>query len=180
MSLIDALDFIEAGLTGYTVLLAVPCERSGYPAVFKTQDRISFWLLPVMRAASRSERVPGGWSRWAMRPANARWPSPTFLSCGARSVSVNGSYQKTPTSLQILTMLSECGRAVVVRCLSDPVTSRPVSPCPPNGSRMPRRKGVAMADKSPRKVASKKSGKTLKDKRKEKKEKQETRKGLGI
>jgi hypothetical protein len=45
---------------------------------------------------------------------------------------------------------------------------------------MPRRKGVDMADKSPRKVASKKSGKTLKEKRKEKKEKQEGRKSLGI
>ena len=37
-----------------------------------------------------------------------------------------------------------------------------------------------MADKSPRKVAAKKSGKTLKEKRKEKKEKHEVRKGLGI
>jgi len=34
-----------------------------------------------------------------------------------------------------------------------------------------------MADKSPRKVASKKSGKTLKEKRKDKKEKQGARKG---
>jgi hypothetical protein len=37
-----------------------------------------------------------------------------------------------------------------------------------------------MADKSPRKVASKKSGKTLKEKRKDKKEKQQGRKGLAI
>jgi hypothetical protein len=37
-----------------------------------------------------------------------------------------------------------------------------------------------MADKSPRKVASKKSDKTLKEKRKDKKEKQQVRKGLGI
>jgi hypothetical protein len=36
-----------------------------------------------------------------------------------------------------------------------------------------------MADKSPRKVASKKSGKTLKEKRKDKKERQQSRKGLG-
>jgi hypothetical protein len=35
-----------------------------------------------------------------------------------------------------------------------------------------------MADKSPRKVASKKSGKSLKEKRQAKKEKEQTRKGL--
>jgi hypothetical protein len=40
------------------------------------------------------------------------------------------------------------------------------------------RKGVEMADKSPRKVASKKSGKTVKEKRREKKDKQVVRKGL--
>jgi hypothetical protein len=37
-----------------------------------------------------------------------------------------------------------------------------------------------MADKSPRKVVSKKSGKTLKEKRKDKKDKSQTRKGLGV
>jgi hypothetical protein len=37
-----------------------------------------------------------------------------------------------------------------------------------------------MADKSPRKVVSKKSGKTLKEKRKDKKDKTEGRKGLGV
>jgi hypothetical protein len=37
-----------------------------------------------------------------------------------------------------------------------------------------------MAEKSPRKVASKKPGKTIKDKRREKKEKQQAQKGLGI
>jgi hypothetical protein len=36
-----------------------------------------------------------------------------------------------------------------------------------------------MADKSPRKTASKKSGKSLKEKRQVKKEKEESRKGLG-
>jgi hypothetical protein len=36
-----------------------------------------------------------------------------------------------------------------------------------------------MADKSPRKVASKKSGKSLKQKRLEKKDKRQGRKGLG-
>ena len=36
-----------------------------------------------------------------------------------------------------------------------------------------------MADKSPRKTASKKSGKTLKEKRQAKKDKEEARKGLG-
>ena len=41
-------------------------------------------------------------------------------------------------------------------------------------------KGVDMADKSPRKVASKKSGKTLKEKRRDKKDKQQVRKGLNI
>jgi hypothetical protein len=51
---------------------------------------------------------------------------------------------------------------------------------PPNGGKLPPRKGVGMADKSPRKVASKKSGKSLKEKRKEKKEKHEVRKGLGV
>lgn len=40
------------------------------------------------------------------------------------------------------------------------------------------RKGVNMADKSPRKIASKKSGKTLKEKRQEKKAKEQSRKGL--
>jgi hypothetical protein len=35
-----------------------------------------------------------------------------------------------------------------------------------------------MADKSPRKTASKKSGKTIKEKRQVKKEKQQTNKGL--
>jgi hypothetical protein len=35
-----------------------------------------------------------------------------------------------------------------------------------------------MADKSPRKATSKKSGKTLKEKRQEKKDKQQGRKGL--
>ncbi len=37
-----------------------------------------------------------------------------------------------------------------------------------------------MADKSPRKVASKKSGKSLKEKRRDKKDKEQTRKGLTI
>jgi hypothetical protein len=37
-----------------------------------------------------------------------------------------------------------------------------------------------MADKSPRKVASKKSGKTLKEKRIEKKEKQQHKAGPGL
>ena len=41
-----------------------------------------------------------------------------------------------------------------------------------------RRKGVPMADKSPRKTVSKKSGKTLKEKRQEKKDKQQVRKGF--
>ena len=41
-------------------------------------------------------------------------------------------------------------------------------------------RGVDMADKSPRKVASKKSGKTLKEKRRDKKDKQQVRKGLNI
>lgn len=36
-----------------------------------------------------------------------------------------------------------------------------------------------MADKSPRKTMSKKSGKTLKEKRREKKDKQQGHKGLG-
>lgn len=40
------------------------------------------------------------------------------------------------------------------------------------------RKGVNMADKSPRKTASKKSGKSLKEKRQEKKAKEQNRKGL--
>ena len=40
------------------------------------------------------------------------------------------------------------------------------------------RKGVHMTDKSPRKTASKKSGKTLKEKRIAKKDKEQTRKGL--
>jgi len=35
-----------------------------------------------------------------------------------------------------------------------------------------------MADKSPRKIVSKKSGKSLKEKRQEKKDKQQGRKGL--
>ena len=35
-----------------------------------------------------------------------------------------------------------------------------------------------MADKSPRKVVSKKSGKSLKEKRQEKKDKEQTRKGF--
>ncbi|MGH9110132.1 MAG: hypothetical protein ACRDY3_11840 [Acidimicrobiales bacterium] len=39
-------------------------------------------------------------------------------------------------------------------------------------------KGVNMADKSPRKIASKKSGKTLKEKRQEKKAKDQSRQGL--
>jgi hypothetical protein len=41
------------------------------------------------------------------------------------------------------------------------------------------RKGVDMTDKSPRKTTSKKAGKTLKEKRQAKKEKEVTRKGLG-
>jgi hypothetical protein len=36
-----------------------------------------------------------------------------------------------------------------------------------------------MSDKSPRKTASKKSGKSLKEKRADKKDKEQTRKGLG-
>ena len=40
-------------------------------------------------------------------------------------------------------------------------------------------KGVNMADKSPRKIVSKRSGKTLKEKRQEKKAKEQSRKGLG-
>jgi hypothetical protein len=46
---------------------------------------------------------------------------------------------------------------------------------------MPReREVVEMAEKSPRKVASKKSGKTLKEKRKDKNEKKQVRKGIGL
>ena len=41
------------------------------------------------------------------------------------------------------------------------------------------RKGVDVADKSPRKTASKKSGKTLKEKRQAKKDKEQARKGIG-
>jgi hypothetical protein len=41
-------------------------------------------------------------------------------------------------------------------------------------------KGADMSDKSPRKTASKKSGKTLKEKRQAKKDKVERRSGLGI
>jgi hypothetical protein len=40
-------------------------------------------------------------------------------------------------------------------------------------------KGVDMADKSPRKAASKKSGKSLKEKRQAKKEKESGRRGVG-
>lgn len=40
-------------------------------------------------------------------------------------------------------------------------------------------KGAGMTDKSPRKAASKKSGKSLKEKRQDKKEKKQTRKGIG-
>jgi hypothetical protein len=39
-------------------------------------------------------------------------------------------------------------------------------------------KGADMTDKSPRKTASKKSGKSLKEKRQVKKDKEQTRKGL--
>ena len=39
-------------------------------------------------------------------------------------------------------------------------------------------KGDDMTDKSPRKTASKKSGKSLKEKRQAKKDKEQTRKGL--
>jgi hypothetical protein len=44
--------------------------------------------------------------------------------------------------------------------------------------RSPQGKDADMSDKSPRKTASKKSGKTLKEKRQDKKEKEQTRKGL--
>jgi hypothetical protein len=37
-----------------------------------------------------------------------------------------------------------------------------------------------MAEKSPRKVTAKKSGKTLKEKRRDKKDKQQGRKGLAV
>lgn len=47
------------------------------------------------------------------------------------------------------------------------------------GTTLPVEKGADMADKSPRKTASKKSGKSLKEKRQAKKEKEQTRKGLG-
>jgi hypothetical protein len=40
-------------------------------------------------------------------------------------------------------------------------------------------KGVDMSDKSPRKTATKKSGKSLKEKRQAKKDKEQTRKELG-
>ena len=42
------------------------------------------------------------------------------------------------------------------------------------------RKGVDMANKSPRKAVSKKSGKTLNEKRRDKKDKQQVRMGLNI
>lgn len=47
-------------------------------------------------------------------------------------------------------------------------------------SRLLSRKGVDMADKSPRKVASKKSGKTLKEKRRDKKDKEQGRKPSSV
>ena len=46
------------------------------------------------------------------------------------------------------------------------------------GSTLPVGKGADMTDKSPRKTASKKSGKSLKEKRQAKKDKEQTRKGL--
>ena len=46
------------------------------------------------------------------------------------------------------------------------------------GGTLPAGKGVDMTDKSPRKTASKKSGKSLKEKRQAKKDKEQTRKGL--
>ena len=69
--------------------------------------------------------------------------------------------------------------------LSAPTSGRPNLARPPAdpvdiGVDCCSRKGVDMADKSPRKVASKKSGKTLKEKRKDKKDKQQSRKGPGI
>ena len=42
-----------------------------------------------------------------------------------------------------------------------------------------REKGVDMSDKSPRKTATKKAGKTLKEKRQAKKDKEQTRKEFG-
>jgi hypothetical protein len=45
-------------------------------------------------------------------------------------------------------------------------------------STLVRGKGDDMTDKSPRKTASKKSGKSLKEKRQAKKDKEQTRKGL--
>ena len=47
-------------------------------------------------------------------------------------------------------------------------------------SRMSAGKGADVAEKSPRKVTAKKSGKTLKEKRRDKKDKQQGRKGLSI
>lgn len=48
-----------------------------------------------------------------------------------------------------------------------------------HGSMLLTGKGADVTDKSPRKTASKKSGKTLKEKREAKKDKERTRKGLG-
>ncbi|MHB1823302.1 MAG: hypothetical protein ACYCTL_12170 [Acidimicrobiales bacterium] len=47
-----------------------------------------------------------------------------------------------------------------------------------SGSTLAAGKGVDMTDKSPRKAATKKSGKSLKEKRQAKKDKEQTRKGL--
>ena len=55
----------------------------------------------------------------------------------------------------------------------------PVGRVGDTGVRFSQGRGSTMTDKSPRKTASKKSGKTLKEKRVAKKDKEQARKGLG-
>ena len=124
--------------------------------------------------ASRSEGVPGGCpvGQWSQRTlaTTASWALVRFRE---RLMSEDASFAP------YIDHVSECGRPSWLGAFRLGHLP-PVSSCSADDSRMLRRKGVDMADKSPRKVASKKSGKTLKEKRKEKKDKQEVRKGLGI
>ena len=76
---------------GLTARLPVPMRALGLPSRIQlTQSRISFWLLPIVLAASRGERVPGGWSTVG-NEASERSPAFTYRLLVWRSV---GSHER--------------------------------------------------------------------------------------
>jgi hypothetical protein len=94
----------------------------------------------------------------------------------AQKSPVQRSRQKQAASVRDDTSF---GSAHIGRTVAPRSPARPRSGSGASRLRSQQGKGVDMSDKSPRKTATKKSGKSLKEKRQAKKDKEQTRKEFG-